>query len=78
VRFFAIFYFIAPFVAPKCVFFVIRMNVRAARYEWKVAAIRFARKTGSYDRNRSSPLQRADFTTNFQVVVEKFDVKIDL
>lgn len=53
--------------------------MRAARYEWKVAAIRFARKTGSYDRNRSSPLQRADFTTNFQVV-ERFDVgiRIDL
>lgn len=74
--FFATFYFITPFVAPEYVFIIIRMNVRAARYEWKVAAIRFARKTGSYDRNRSSPLQRVDFTRNFQVTVEKFDVSV--
>jgi len=45
-----------------------------SHYEWKVAAIWFARKTGLYDRNRSSPLQLADFT-NFQVFVEKwFDI----
>lgn len=49
---------------------ITRMNVRAAHYEWKVAAIRFARKTGSYDRNRGSPLHLADFT-NFQVIVER-------
>lgn len=49
---------------------ITRMNVRVAHYEWKVAAIRFARKTGSYDRNRGSPLHLADFT-NFQVIVER-------
>jgi len=53
------------------------MNVRVAHYEWKVAAIRFARKTGSYDRNRGSPLHLADFT-NFQVIVERrFDVSVE-
>lgn len=49
---------------------ITRMNVHAAHYEWKVAAIRFARKTGSYDRNRGSPLHLADFT-DFQVIAER-------
>lgn len=47
------------------------MNIRAARFEWKVAANRFARKTGLHDRKHGYPLQRADFTPNFRVIFYK-------
>lgn len=50
-------------------YFLLHAWMCVARYEWKVAAIRCARKTGSHVETAGSPLQRGDFTANFRVII---------